>query len=75
MGNIQKGSFDIIGAVVEIILDENPELGWILRIQNPSMCTLEVATSSELLALEWMSSIKETSQNASVRVRELCNVY
>nr|XP_033323937.1 1-phosphatidylinositol 4,5-bisphosphate phosphodiesterase gamma-1 isoform X2 [Megalopta genalis] len=67
-GNLQKGSLDIMGAVVELRVGGRPGLEWILRIQNPSMCTVfEVATSSKDTALEWMSSIKETAQNASVR--------
>lgn len=72
LGSLQKGSLDIMGAVVELTLGEKPGLEWILRIQNPSMCSVfEVATSSKDSALEWMSSIKETAQNASVRVIKL----
>lgn len=68
-GSLQKGSLDIMGAVVELRVGGRPGLEWILRIQNPSMCSVfEVATSSKDTALEWMSSIKETAQNASVRV-------
>ncbi|KAK1117063.1 hypothetical protein K0M31_016989 [Melipona bicolor] len=67
-GSLQKGSLDIMGAVVELRVGGRPGLEWILRIQNPSMCSVfEVATSSKDTALEWMSSIKETAQNASVR--------
>lgn len=70
LGSLQKGSLDIMGAVVELtVCQERPGLEWILRIQNPSMCSVfEVATPSKDTALEWMSSIKETAQNASVRV-------
>ncbi|XP_032690536.1 1-phosphatidylinositol 4,5-bisphosphate phosphodiesterase gamma-1-like [Odontomachus brunneus] len=69
LGSLQKGSLDIMGAVVELtVCQERPGLEWILRIQNPSMCSIfEVATPSKDTALEWMSSIKETAQNASVR--------
>ncbi|KOC61102.1 1-phosphatidylinositol 4,5-bisphosphate phosphodiesterase gamma-1 [Habropoda laboriosa] len=67
-GSLQKGSLDIMGAVVELRVGGRPGLEWILRIQNPSMCSVfEVATPSKDTALEWMSSIKETAQNASVR--------
>lgn len=69
LGSLQKGSLDIMGAVVELTVGERLGLEWILRIQNPSMCSVfEVATPSKDTALEWMSSIKETAQNASVRV-------
>ncbi|XP_066587493.1 1-phosphatidylinositol 4,5-bisphosphate phosphodiesterase gamma-1 isoform X2 [Prorops nasuta] len=68
LGNLQKGSLDIMGAVVELIVGERAGLEWILRIQNPSMCSVfEVATSSKDSALEWMDSIKETAQSASFR--------
>lgn len=68
-GSLQKGSLDIMGAVVDLIPGERPGLEWILRIQNLSMCSVfEVATPSKEIASEWMLSIKETAQNASVRV-------
>ena len=70
LGNLQKGSLDIMGAIVELILMDKPGLEWVLRIQNPSMCSVfEVATSSKDIALEWVTKIQETAQNASVRVR------
>lgn len=69
LGSLQKGSLDIMDAVVELTVGERSGLEWILRIQNPSMCSVfEVGTPSKDAALEWMSSIKETAQNASVRV-------
>ena len=70
LGNLQKGSLDIMGAVVELSVGEKPGLEWILRIQNSSMCSVfEVATSSKETALEWITKIQETAQNASLRVR------
>lgn len=76
LGSLQKGSLDIMGAVVELTVGERPGLEWILRIQNPSMCSVfEVATPSKDIALEWMSSIKETAQNASVRVNIMHTLY
>lgn len=72
LGSLQKGSLDIMDAVVELTVGERPGLEWILRIQNPSMCSVfDVATPLKDTALEWMSSIKETAQNASVRVNIL----
>lgn len=68
LGNLQKGSLDIMGAVVELAVRERPELDWVLRIQNPTMfSTFEVAAQSKESALEWMASIKEAAQNASAR--------
>ncbi|XP_015591333.1 1-phosphatidylinositol 4,5-bisphosphate phosphodiesterase gamma-1 isoform X2 [Cephus cinctus] len=68
LGNLQKGSLDIMGAVVDLAVSERPGLEWILRIQNPSMCSVfEAAAPSKDAALEWIASIKEAAQNASVR--------
>ncbi|KAG8222263.1 hypothetical protein J437_LFUL001461 [Ladona fulva] len=69
LGNLQKGSLDMTGAVVDV----SPGLGtmrdwWILRIQNPNMCTpFEALVQSRDDAFDWMASIKETAQNANVR--------
>jgi phosphatidylinositol phospholipase C gamma-1 len=69
LGSLQKGSLDMMGAVVDLFVGGHPGLEWILRIQNPSMCTpFEVAVPSREQALEWMASIKETAQCANVRV-------
>lgn len=68
-GSLQKGSVDIMGAMVELLPGERPDLEWILRIHSPNTCSVfEIATSSKKSATEWMSSIKETAQNASVKV-------
>ncbi|KAK9500322.1 hypothetical protein O3M35_001605 [Rhynocoris fuscipes] len=68
LGNLQKGSLDVMGAVVEMVQGVIGGLEWVLRIQNPNMCTVfEVAVPSHDQALDWMAAIKETAQNASVR--------
>ncbi|XP_068087156.1 1-phosphatidylinositol 4,5-bisphosphate phosphodiesterase gamma-1-like [Anabrus simplex] len=68
LGNLQKGSLDMMGAVVELATGEPSGLDWILRIQTPNMCTIfEVAVPSYELALSWKESIEKTAQNASVR--------
>ncbi|XP_071446484.1 1-phosphatidylinositol 4,5-bisphosphate phosphodiesterase gamma-1 isoform X1 [Hetaerina americana] len=67
LGNLQKGSLDMTGAVVERVPGPGREW-WVLRIQNPNMCTpFEAVAHSEEDALSWMAAIKETAQNASVR--------
>lgn len=69
LGNLQKGSLDIMGAIVELTVVDKPGLEWVLKIQNPSMCSVfEVATPVKETALEWVNKIQETAQNASVRV-------
>ncbi|KAJ9579947.1 hypothetical protein L9F63_004420, partial [Diploptera punctata] len=68
LGSLQKGSLDIMGAVVELQVGGRPGFEWILKIQNPSMCTpFEVAVKSRDVALEWMAKIKQTAQNANIR--------
>ena len=58
-----------MGAVVEVAQGIGQGLNWVLRIQNPNMCTaFEVAVPSQEQAMEWMSAIKETAQSASARV-------
>ncbi|KAL1117081.1 hypothetical protein AAG570_004409 [Ranatra chinensis] len=67
LGNLQKGSLDVIGAVVEVVRGHGG-VEWELKIQNPNMCTVfEVGVPTHEQALEWMAAIKETAQNASVR--------
>ena len=70
LGSLQKGSLDVMGAVVDIKkVMLTPELEYLLRIQNPNMCTtFEVAAKTLEYAEQWMNSIIETAQNASVRV-------
>ena len=69
LGNLQKGSIDIVGAVVELAMSERSGLEWILRIQNPSMCSVfEAAAPSKDVALQWIEKIHEAGENASIRV-------
>lgn len=69
LGSLQKGSLDVVGAVVELIGGNRPGLEWIIRIQNPNMLSVfEMAVPAREEALDWMTAIKETVKNASVRV-------
>lgn len=75
LGALQKGSLDVMGAVVEIASTGFTDLECLLRIQNPHMCTtFEVAVETYDEAEQWMQSIIETAQNASARVRSSCTV-
>ncbi|XP_014241973.1 1-phosphatidylinositol 4,5-bisphosphate phosphodiesterase gamma-1 isoform X2 [Cimex lectularius] len=68
LGNLQKGSLDIMGAVVELAPGNTRGLVNILRIQNPNMCTVfEAGVESHDQALEWVKAIKDTAQDASLR--------
>lgn len=70
LGSLQKGSLDVMGAVVDIVTTGFTDLECLLRIQNPNMCTtFEVAVETYDEAEQWMQSIIETAQNASARVR------
>lgn len=69
LGSLQKGSLDVMGAVVDIVSSGCPDLDSLLRIQNPNMCTtFEVGAKTYNEAQQWMQSIIETAQNASARV-------
>lgn len=69
LGSLQKGSLDVMGAVVEIVSTGFTDLECLLRIQNPNMCTtFEVAAETYEEAQQWMQSIIETAQNATARV-------
>ena len=73
LGDLQKGSIDIMGAVVNI--RDNPTrpfgmtgLEWIIHIETPSLRSpFEVAAASQSEALEWGDKIRETSKSASTR--------
>lgn len=67
LGALQKGSLDMMGAVVELLVGP-PGLDWVLRIHNADTCiTFEAAVPQQKDALEWMESIKKTAQNATAR--------
>lgn len=69
LGNLQKGSLDIVGAEVTLAISDRPRLEWILQIANPTSTTIfEAAAPSKEAALEWIAKIRETGQSASVRV-------
>ena len=73
LGDLQKGSIDILGAVVDI--RDNPDrpagvngLEWIVRIETPtSRQPFEVAAQDQSEALEWAAKIRDTSRSASFR--------
>uniref|UniRef100_A0A8D8YHH8 Phosphoinositide phospholipase C n=1 Tax=Cacopsylla melanoneura TaxID=428564 RepID=A0A8D8YHH8_9HEMI len=71
LGNLQKGSLDVVGAVVEVVPASggiHRGLECLLRLHNPSMThVLEVGAETREEASEWMRTIKETAQSASVR--------
>lgn len=68
LGNLQKGSFDVMGAVVELVHMSRPGLEWVLKIQNPSMQTaFEVAFETRTEAKDWKNIIEETAINANKR--------
>lgn len=69
-GNMQKGSLEIMGVVVELLTRERPGLEFVLRVQNPEIpdkC-YEIAAPSLKAATEWKNYIEEAAQNASARV-------
>ena len=70
LGDMQKGSIDIAGALVSI--QENRERAlngfeYIIRIGPPPSPVFEMAASNKAEALEWATKIRETSQSARSR--------
>lgn len=71
LGNLQKGSIDVNGAVVEMAVLPGGEVEWFLRIHNPSMQNIfEVGAQTKEIAIEWINAIKEAAQNASILENE-----
>ena len=70
LGDMQKGSIDIVGALVSI--QENPQrtlngFEYIIRIGPPPSPAFEMAASNKAEAIEWANKIRETSQSARSR--------
>ena len=75
LGSLQKGSLDMMGAVVEVAVGVCPAKEWILKIQNTTMCTpFEVAVPSRDEALEWKDSIEYEARLANDRVSHVLQV-
>jgi phosphatidylinositol phospholipase C gamma-1 len=63
LGSLQKGSLDMMGAVVELSVGGYGRKSWILKVQNTTMCTpFEVAVPTQNEALEWKKSIEEAAR-------------
>lgn len=76
LGNLQKGSIDIIGAKVEVapILDRVQAMvgaEWLVKIESPNQgATFELAAAKWEDAARWAAKIKETAESASHREDE-----
>lgn len=76
LGNSQKGSLDLTGALVDIDKESKElrnsnqsKIKWIIKISTSNACTpLIVGTESREDAEEWKNLITETAHNASARV-------
>lgn len=76
LGNSQKGSLDLTGALVEIDRESKDlrnsnqsKIKWIIKISTSNACTpLIMGTESREDAAEWINLITETALNASARV-------
>lgn len=71
MGNLQKGTIDVSGAVVELAVLPGGEVEWMIRIHTPAMQNFfEVGAQTKEIAVEWRNAIMEAAQNASVLENE-----
>lgn len=70
LGNLQKGTIDVSGAVVELAVLPG-DVEWMIRIHTPAMQNFfEVGAQTKELAVEWRNAIMEAAQNASVLENE-----
>lgn len=75
LGNSQKGSLDLTGALVEIGKLNQLKLEWMIKIQTSNACTpFVVGAVSREQAEEWRNLIIETAHNASARVIQTNNL-
>jgi phosphatidylinositol phospholipase C, gamma-1 len=71
LGNSQKGSIDISGAVVELAVVPGGEAEWMIRIHTPTMQNyFEIGSTTKELAVEWRNAIVESAQSATVQENE-----
>jgi phosphatidylinositol phospholipase C gamma-1 len=71
LGNLQKGTIDVSGAVVELAVMAGGEVEWMIRIHTPTMQNFfEVGAQTKEIAVEWRNAIMEAAQNASVLENE-----
>lgn len=71
LGNLQKGTIDVSGAVVELAVLAGGEVEWMIRIHTPAMQNFfEVGAQTKEIAVEWRNAIMEAAQNASVLENE-----
>lgn len=64
LGPLQKGSIDVVGAMVELVMNNQ----WIVRVQTPlAGAPFDMAAVSQEEALEWLDAIKEAAESASMR--------
>ena len=70
LGDMQKGSIAIAGALVSIQENRERSLSgfeYIIRIGPPPSPVFEMAASNKAEAIEWANKIRETSQSAQSR--------
>ncbi|XP_077301392.1 small wing phospholipase C gamma 1 [Arctopsyche grandis] len=70
LGINQKGSIDVVGAMVDLVVsnDAGSTAQWVVRVQSPLMCTpFDMAAPSREVAYEWHTAIKDAAQTASAR--------
>lgn len=75
LGNMQKGSIDIIGCCVDVLQGGRRESGkdWVFRIVSPTQNTTtptEIAVPSREEMLDWVQKIRETAQQANDLLRQ-----
>ncbi|GFU38931.1 1-phosphatidylinositol 4,5-bisphosphate phosphodiesterase gamma-1 [Nephila pilipes] len=66
LGNLQKGSIDIVNCTVDITSITNRGKEFVFRIVSPRQVTpIEIAAASREEMMEWVQKIRETAQSAN----------
>jgi len=76
LGNLQKGSIDIVGCTVVAQNWTVRGKDYVFRIVSPTQTTpIEIAAQSEEEMVDWVTKIRETSQLVNDKVCELIQIF
>jgi hypothetical protein len=76
LGNLQKGSIDIVGCTVVAQNWTVRGKDYVFRIVSPTQTTpIEIAAQSEEEMVDWVTKIRETSQLVNDKVCDLIQIF
>jgi hypothetical protein len=76
LGNLQKGSIDIVGCTVVAQNWTVRGKDYVFRIVSPTQTTpIEIAAQSEEEMVDWVTKIRETSQLVNDKVCQFIQIF